>query len=123
MLAFLAVIGTTIETVPATPSTAVDFTWLFIKMLLVLGVVTVLAILVLKYGVPRTAFYKRLSKDGFVRVLARQHIAPRKSLYLAEVAGRYMLLGVTEHAITPLLELSEQEAESMAAGGRNDVAR
>jgi flagellar protein FliO/FliZ len=117
MFCLLALIATEIETVPATPSTAVDFTWLFIKMLFVLAAVTIVAILVLKYGVPRTAFYKRFSRGSLVNILSKQHIAPRKALYLVEIGGRYMLLGVTDHAITPVLELSAQEAGRMAGGG------
>lgn len=122
MLAFIAVVAAEIQTVPATPTTAVDFTWLFIKMLFVLAAVTIVAILVLKYGMPRTAFYKRLSKGGLVRVMARQYIAPRKALYLVEMGKRYMLLGVTDHAITPVMELSSEEAGKVEAGGMKHEA-
>lgn len=109
---------TVMEMVPATPASAVDFTWLFIKMLFVLGAVTVLAILILKYGMPRTAFYKRLAKGSLLKILARQHIAPRKHLYLVEMGGRYLLLGVTDHAITPIVELSAEEVDKLTNGAK-----
>ncbi len=120
MLAVIAIIAAKVETVAATPESAVDFTWLFIKMLFVLGIVTVLAVLILKYGVPRTAFYKRLSKGSLFRVISRQYVAPRKALYLVEISGRYMLLGVTDHAITPVTEISKEEAARLGAGGQKE---
>ena len=113
MMAFLSMLAAKVETVPATSESAVDFTWLFIKMLFVLGAVTVLAILILKYGIPRTAFYKRLARGSLFRVIARQNVSPRKALYLVETFGKYMLLGVTDHAITPVLELTKEEVDRM----------
>jgi len=117
MMASLCILAAKVETVAATPESAVDFTWLFIKMLFVLGIVTVLAVLILKYGVPRTAFYKRLTKGSLFRVISRQYVAPRKALYLVEISGRYMLLGVTDHAITPVAEISKEEAEKLEGRG------
>ena len=105
-----------IETVPATSESTVDFTWLFIKMLFVLGAVTILAIFILKYGVPRTAFYKRMTKGSLFRTITRQNIEPRKAIYLVEVGNRHMLLGVTDHAITPVAELSKDEVERITGG-------
>jgi flagellar biosynthetic protein FliO len=105
-----------IETVPATSESAVDFTWLFIKMLFVLGAVTILAVLILKYGVPRTAFYKRLSRGSLFKTISRQNIEPRKAIYLVEVGSKHMLLGVTDHTITPITEVSKEEVERITGG-------
>lgn len=116
MIAILAIIAAKIETVQATPEAAVDFTWLFIKMLFVLGAVTILAVLILKYGMPRTAFYKRLMRGSLFRVISRQNVAPRKALYLVELTGKYMILGVTDHAITPVLELTKEEVDRLGEG-------
>lgn len=116
MIAMLTILAAEIETVPATSESAVDFTWLFIKMLFVLGVVTILAILILKYGVPRTAFYRRLSKGSLFKTLSRQNIEPRKAIYLVEVGERHMLLGVTDHSITTIAELTKDEVERISGG-------
>jgi len=116
MIATLTALAAKIEMVPATTESAVDFTWLFIKMLFVLGAVTILAVLILKYGIPRTAFYKRLSKGSLFKTLSRQNIEPRKAIYLVEVGDKHMLLGVTDHAITPISELSKHEVERITGG-------
>ncbi len=113
MLGILLLIAAKVPTIPATPESAVDFTWLFIKMLFILGLVSVLAMLILKYGLPRTAFYKRLQQGSICVVKARQAIAPRKTLYLIELGKRYIVLGVTDHAINPIAQLSEEEAKEL----------
>ncbi len=111
-----------IETVPATGGNAVDFTWLFVKMLLVLGIVTVGAILILKYAVPHVGVMKRFQQGRYFRVLGRYLLEPRKALYVVSVGKRYLVLGVADHAINLLGELTEDEvlkAEERGAGARD----
>jgi flagellar protein FliO/FliZ len=103
-----------IPTEPATGEAAVDFTWLFIKMLLILGIVTVLAILVLKYAVPHIGMVKRFQRGKYFRVLGRYVLEPRRSLYLIEVSGRYLVIGVADHGINLITEVSEEQAEKGA---------
>ncbi len=99
-----------IETVPATGSNAVDFTWLFIKMLLVLGIVSVFAVLMLKYVTPRVGLLKRFQNDKYFRVLGRYMLEPRKSLFMVETGGRYLVIGTSDHGISLITELSKEEA-------------
>ncbi|MFH1829437.1 MAG: flagellar biosynthetic protein FliO [Pseudomonadota bacterium] len=113
MLSILLLTAAKVQTVPATAESAVDFTWLFIKMLFILGFVSILAVLILKYGVPRTAFYKRFQQGSLFNIKARQAIEPRKLLYLVEIGKRYLVLGVTDHAINTIAELSEDEAKEL----------
>lgn len=108
-----------IETVPATGENAVDFTWLFIKMFLILGIVTVSAILVLKYAVPRIGVMKRFQQDRYFRVLGRYALEPRKALYLVTVGGRYFVLGAADHGISVISELSEQEVRDGESAGES----
>ena len=105
-----------VPTAPATGETAVDFTWLFIKMLLVLGIVTVLAILILKYAVPHIGMVKRFQRGKYFRVRGRYVLEPRRSLYLIEVGGRYLVIGVADHGINLITEISAEEAEKGARG-------
>ena len=108
MLALLA----QIETVPATGETAVDFTWLFVKMLLVLGIVTVGAVLILKYAVPHIGVMKRFQQGRYFTVLGRYLLEPRKSLYLVNIGKRYLVIGVADHGISLVTEISEEEAKT-----------
>lgn len=103
-----------IETAAPTGATAVDFTWLFVKMVLVLGIVTVGAILVLKYAVPHIGLTKRFQQGRFFTVLGRAHLEPRKSLYLVQVGKRYFVLGAAEHGINLVAELSEADVKDGA---------
>lgn len=99
-----------VETVPPSGDAAVDFTWLFIKMLLVLGIVSVGAVLLLKYAVPHIGAMKRFQQGKYFKVLGRYLLEPRKSLYLVNVGKRYLVLGVSDHAINLVSEISEEEA-------------
>ena len=110
MIAFLAIL-LAVPTEPATPSTAVDFTWLFIKMLLVLVIVSVAAILLLKYAVPRFGFFKPFQKGSYFTVLGRYVLEPKKSLYLVNIGKRYLVIGTADHGINLITEISKEEAE------------
>lgn len=90
---------------------AIDFTWLAVKMLLALGIVTILAILIMKYAVPRTGIWKRLQHNKYFHVLGRHVIEPKKSLYLVHVGERYLVIGVSDSGISLITELSKAEAE------------
>lgn len=106
MLLFIAQISTT----PPTTEGAIDFTWLFVKMLLLLGIVTILAILVLKYAVPRLGVMKRFQQGKYFTVLGRYALEPGRSLYLIHVGKRYLVIGVADHGINLITEISEDEA-------------
>lgn len=99
-----------IETVAPTPATAVDFTWLFVKMLLVLGIVSVGAVLVLKYAVPRMGLMKRFQQGRYFTVLGRYLLEPGKALYLVNIGKRYLVIGVANNGINLITEISEEEA-------------
>ena len=99
-----------VDTVSPTGDAAIDFTWLFIKMLLVLGIVSVGAVLVLKYAVPRIGAMKRFQQGKCFSVLARYTLEPGKSLYLVNVGKRYLVLGAADHGISLLGEVTEEEA-------------
>lgn len=105
-----ALIASTLPTEAATPSATLDFTWLFVKMILVLGIVCVLAILFLKYVMPRTGLMRAAQKGRYFTVLGRYQLEHRKALYLVEIGGRYLVIGTADHAIQTLAELTEVEA-------------
>lgn len=106
-----------ISTEAATPATAVDFTWLFIKMVLVLSIVCISAILILKYVMPRTGLLRTVQKGRYFKVMGRYQLESRKALYLVEVGGRYFVIGSADHGINLITELSREEAESSASRG------
>jgi len=109
-----------VQTVPATDVNAVDFTWLFVKMLLMLGIVTISAIVILKYVVPRLGIVRRLKKNNFFTIIARFSLDARKKLYVVEVGKRYFVIGASEHAINMLAELKRDDVMS---NGRDAESR
>ncbi len=94
-----------IITEPATSSSAIDFSLLFIKMIASLVVVCVVAVLILKYLVPRLSFAKRFANAGDVKILSRTNLGPKQYLFLVKVQKKCMLLGVTDHSINKISDL------------------
>ena len=98
-----------ITTEPATHSSAIDFTFLFIKMIAALVVACVLAVVILKYAVPKLSFAKKLSGEGPVKILSRTALGPKQHLYLVKIKEKCILLGVTEHSINRIDEVKYEE--------------
>jgi flagellar biogenesis protein FliO len=98
-----------IPTEPITSTSAVDFTWLFIKMLLVLAIVSIFALLILKYAVPH--FGKTFHKGQYFTVLGRYVLEPKKSLYLVSIGKRYLVIGAADNGISLITDVSKEEVE------------
>lgn len=100
-----------IPVAPATSSNAIDFTFLFLKMIAALVVAVVAAILVLKYAVPKFSFAKKFSGQGQIKILSRVSLGPKQQLYLVKVAEKCILLGATDHEINKIAEIEKYEGE------------
>lgn len=105
-----ALLLASVPTVPATPTSMVDFTWTFLKMFAALGAVSVLAILVLKCFVPKLGLTKRFQRSKYFHILGRAPLEPKKSLYLVQCGERYFILGVADAGINVISEISRDEA-------------
>ncbi len=114
MLSLVSLLAQVVPTEPATHAGAVDFTWTFIKMLGMLGIVSVLAVLILKYAVPRTGLMKRFSGSSRMRVIERMPLEPKKSVYMVSICGRYFVIGASEHAISLVSEIPAVSIEENA---------
>lgn len=96
------------ETATASP----DFLWLFLKMVAGLVVVLGLALLLIRYLLPRGR-WGRGKKAKWATVVGRIMLEPRKGLYLLKVAGRYLVVGSTEQSMALLAELTKAEGEEI----------
>lgn len=78
-----------------------------LRMLLVLALVLALAYLTLNFGLRRLM---RLAppEKGLVRVHERVPLEAKKSVYLVEAAGEYLLLGVGEGEVSLLARLEAE---------------
>ena len=99
---------TTIPTEPATSGTALDFTFLFIKMIAALVVAVVAAILVLRYAVPKLGLSKRFTASKDIEIISRTALGPKQYLYLVKVTGKCILLGVTDHSINKISDVTTE---------------
>lgn len=110
MIAFLAQIPTQV----ATPSSTLDFSVLFIKMLGALAVVVLLAVIILKFIVPKLGFTQR-NKFKVIEIRSRFTLEPKKNLYVLRVADRHLVVGTTEQNLQVLTELKPDEVEQYLA--------
>lgn len=89
----------------------IDFTWMFIKVIIVLAFVCLIAFAVIKYVLPRASFVKR-GQGSEIELVERFALEPRKSLYILKVGSRFLLLGTSENTISPLMELDRKDLSS-----------
>jgi len=78
-------------------------------MLLVLAIVSIVAVLILKYAVPHFGLLRPLQKGQYFTVLGRYVLEPKKSLYLVNIGKRYLVIGAADHGINLLTEISKEE--------------
>lgn len=97
--------------------TTPDFAVLFVKMLAGLILVLILAVVLIRYLLPRSrlSFLKGGKKSDWVSVLNRFPLEPRKTLYLVKVASRYFLLGSAENSLNLVGELNETDMQKIQA--------
>ena len=89
---------------PAAPE---PFSWVgLIGTVLVFLIILVVALWLIR-KVNRYSF--RNMQSPWARVLDRQPLGTQQSLYLVEIAGKIKVLGVTDHQINVLAEISEPE--------------
>lgn len=109
MLSFFLLAESTIaSTATNLPEPSIDFSWLFIKVVLAMIVVCVTAYFGIKYLLPKGSFIKKSSRSE-IEILERFPLEPRKSLYILKVGNRRVLIGTTENSVHSLLELEEKE--------------
>lgn len=89
-----------------------NFFTMLLETLLALGLVCGLAYLVFRLMLPRLTTIR--ASNSMVRVVDRVGLDARKSLYVVEVAGRWLLIGASEAGVHLVSELDAQSAEEAA---------
>jgi flagellar protein FliO/FliZ len=103
----VALLAAPAQAVPEAPS---GYGWLLLRALLALAAVCLLAYVVLRYLGRRV--YGAAAGGGLMRIVARLPLEPRRSLYLVEVAGRFLLVGLGENgAPTTLAEIDAAQVK------------
>lgn len=81
----------------------------FIALLAVCG----LAYLIFRVVLPRLQLVQ--NTNGIVRVVERINLDARRSLFVVEVAGKWLLIGTSENNVNLVSELNESEATAAEA--------
>ncbi|HKY63659.1 MAG TPA: flagellar biosynthetic protein FliO [bacterium] len=101
----------------ATPDVAalgagsVDFTWLFLKMIFAMIAVIALAIVILRYVVPKLGLHRGGSGRTDLRIVDRIPLDSRKSLYVLEVEGRRLLVGASDNHLGLVADLGDAQTK------------
>lgn len=97
--------------------------WDVLQMLVVLGIVLILAVYVIKYGIARLQ-PDQYVRTGALQVMERLSLGPRNGLYLVRAGERYYLLGVSGENINCLAELEGEELQAfLAQENKNEFKR
>ncbi|MFH1810900.1 MAG: flagellar biosynthetic protein FliO [Pseudomonadota bacterium] len=75
-----------------------------VRMVLVLAGIILLAYLILHKGMGSLS--AKLAQGRLVHVVDRVGLEPKKTLYVVEIAGRYYLIGTSDHGVSCLATLS-----------------
>jgi flagellar protein FliO/FliZ len=88
------------------------FAWMLLQTLLALGLVCLLIYALFRWVLPRLGASGSLR--GMVRVVDVLKLEPRKSLYIVEVAGRWLLIASSEAGVQLISELEAEKARQEA---------
>jgi len=88
---------------------SVDFTWLFLKTIFAMIIVIGLAIVLLRYIIPKVALGRSRGVRSDIQVVERIPLDQKKMLYVVHVEGRRLLVGTSEHSVGLITELNREE--------------
>ncbi len=88
---------------------SLTFLWMLLQTVFALGLVCGLAYLIFRVILPRLAV--SYGSNNMVRVVDRIGLDARKSLYVIEVAGKWMLVASSESGVQLIAELDADSAK------------
>ncbi len=97
---------------PAAPP-PMGYGMMLARMVFMLAAVCALAVITLRWGLKRLTHVHSAGQS--IEVVSRAVIEPRRAVLVLRVGTRHLIVGTGEHGMTPLGELSEEEADAMRA--------
>ncbi len=88
---------------------SLSFLWMLVQTIFALLLVCGLAYLIFRVILPRLAV--NYSSNNMVRIVDRIGLETRKSLYIIEVAGKWMLVASSESGVQLITELDPESAK------------
>lgn len=90
-----------------------DFTGLFIQMLIALLIVCAGAVLFLRYLLPRLAWTKKWQKPGYCELISTFGLDAGRTLYLVKVGKKILLLASQGQGLNLISEITPAELEHL----------
>lgn len=90
----------------------ISFGWLFVKTLVAMIIVIVLAFVFIRYIMPRLHWGRGLRKGSNITILERQALEARKHLYLVRVGRKTVLIGTADQRISKIMDVETEEIEN-----------
>lgn len=102
------------QTTEITPSVGwLDIVWMLLQTAFALALVCGLAVLIFRYILPKLNIVS--FNKSIVRVVDGASLEARKRLMVVEVAGKYLLLAVSESGVQMISELDGETVEQAVA--------
>ena len=89
--------------------TTPNFAFLFLKTILAMVLVLGVAIVFIRYIMPRLYGPRVGGKQSLIHVVSRLSIEPRKALWIIRVGDKISLVGSAEQVITKIMDLEERD--------------
>lgn len=89
---------------------SLNFLWMLVQTIFVLLAVCGLAYLIFRVVLPRLTL--NYASNNMVRVVDRIGLEGRKSLYVIEAAGKWMLVAASENGVQMICELEAEQARA-----------
>ena len=92
---------------------SLTFLWMLLQTVIALLLVCGLAYLIFRVILPRLS--TGLGGNSMIRIVDRAGLEARKSLYVIEVAGKWLLVSASEDGVQLVSELDPEAAREMEA--------
>lgn len=93
---------------------SVDFTWLFLKTIFAMVVVIALAVIILRYVLPKISLTRNIKSGTDIQIVDRVPLDSKRILYVLHVEGRRLLVSASEHSVSLITELESDLEKSDA---------
>ena len=88
-----------------------EFSWLFLKMILAMIFVIALAIVIIRFIIPKITLNRSRYARTDLKIIDRIPLDTRKVLYVLQVEGRRLLISASDHHVGLIAELESDHDE------------
>lgn len=97
---------------PVLEDTGLSFGWLFLKTIIAMVIVIVLAFVFIRYIMPRLQLGRKGWRRGSsIKIIERTGLDPRKALYIIQVGRKIALIGTSDNSVNKIMDLEEKDIE------------